>query len=253
MDSPIVEGGAIESLERIADRAWPATERSSLGSWILNASTGWSGRLNACWPLGEPPLPLGEAVEAVEAWYAARGLPPVFKPAGPLPALEAELTARGYRARTPTLMMVAEIPEAARPARVRVRVADTVGEAFERVFLGTQANADDAAERMGAFHRIARPRVFASIEVEGAPVAIGGSAIEGDWAGVFGMRTLPAFRRQGLAQDIVSALMVGAREAGASRAYLQVEAPNAPAIALYERFGFTTAFAYSYWDRPGSA
>lgn len=240
----------IDRLERIADRAWPAAERSSLGAWILNASTGWSGRLNACWPLGEPPLPLAEAVDAVEAWYAARGLPAVFKPAGPVPALEAELTARGYRARTPTLMMVADIPDVARPARVVV--ADTVGEAFERVFLGTQDNAADAAERMGAFHRIARPRVFASIEAEGAPVAIGGSAVEDDWAGVFGMRTLAAFRRQGMAQDIVAALMAGAKAAGATKSYLQVEAPNAPAIALYERFGFETAFAYSYWDRPAA-
>ena len=241
----------IDHLERIADRAWPAAERSSLGSWILNASTGWSGRLNACWPLGEPPLSLADAVDAVEVWYGARGLPPVFKPAGPLPALEAELAARGYRARTPTLMMVSDIPEATRPGRVTV--ADTVGEAFEQVFLGTQDNPEDAAERMGAFHRIARPRVFASTDVEGAPVAIGGSAVEGDWAGVFGMRTLAAFRRQGLAQDILAALLAGAREAGASRAYLQVEAPNAPAIALYERFGFATVFAYSYWDRPASA
>lgn len=246
-----MDAEAIDALERIADRAWPAAERSSLGPWILNASTGWSGRLNACWPLGEPSLPLGEAVDAVEAWYAARGLPAVFKPAGPLPGLEAELTARGYRARTPTLMMVADMPEAVAPTRVVV--ADTVGAAFERVFLGTQDNPADAAERMGAFHRIARPRVFASIEIAGDPVAIGGSAVEGDWAGVFGMRTLAAFRRQGLAQDIVAALMAGAKAAGATRAYLQVEAPNAPAIALYQRFGFQTAFAYSYWDRAASA
>ncbi|MDO9335274.1 MAG: GNAT family N-acetyltransferase [Caulobacter sp.] len=242
-----MDAGEIETLERIADRAWPAAGRSSLGPWILNASAGWSGRLNACWPLGAPPLPLAEAVDAVEAWYAARRLPAVFKPAGRLPALEAELTARGYRARTPTLMMVADIPDVARPERVAV--ADTVGAAFEQVFLGTQDNADDAAERMGAFHRVGRPRVFASIEVDGAPVAIGGSAVEGDWAGVFGMRTLAGWRRQGLARDIVAALMSGARDAGASRAYLQVEAPNAPAIALYERFGFRTAFGYSYWDQ----
>lgn len=245
-----MDASDIEALERIADRAWPAAERSSLGPWILNASTGWSGRLNACWPLGAPPLPLAEAVDAVEAWYGARGLPPIFKPAGPLPALEAELAARGYRARTPTLMMVADILDAARPERVSV--ADTVGAAFERVFLGTQENAEDAAERMGAFHRIARPRVFASIEVEGEPVAIGGSAIESDWAGVFGMRTLAAYRRLGLAQDVVAALMAGARAAGATKSYLQVEAPNAPAIALYERFGFRTVFAYSYWDRPAA-
>lgn len=237
--------GEIDSLERIADRAWLAAERASLGSWLLNAADGWSGRLNACWPLGEPEGGLEAAVEAVEAWYRARGLKPQFKPAGETQALEALLTRRGYRLHTPTQMMIAEIGVADVPTRVRV--SDEADAAFETVFLGAQDNAADAAERIAAFRRTPRPRVFATIALDGAPVAIGGCAVEGDWAGIFGMRTLAGHRRQGLARDIVAALLAGAKAAGASRAYLQVESPNAPAIALYERFGFWLAYPYRYW------
>jgi hypothetical protein len=86
----------------------PPLGRGRLGDWIVNTDRGFSGRLNACWPLGDPGLPvLLEAVDAVEARYAAAGLPPLFKPVDGLsPALEAELARRGYAPRTETLMMV---------------------------------------------------------------------------------------------------------------------------------------------------
>jgi ribosomal protein S18 acetylase RimI-like enzyme len=102
---------------------------------------------------------------------------------------------------------------------------------------------------MGAFHRIPAPRGFAVVEIDGEPVAIGGTAVEGDWAGVFGMRTLAQHRRKGLARDILGALFATARAAGATRGYLQVEADNTPAVTLYEGFGFREAYRYRYWAR----
>ena len=235
-----------EPLERMADRAWPAASRSRLGAWIVNTDRGFSGRLNACWPLGDPGMPMGQAVDAVEARYAAAGLPPLFKPVDGLsPALEAELTRRGYAPRTETLMMVGPL----RGDGGRADVTTDPDARFEAVFNGAQNDPRDAAERMGAFHRIPAPRGFAVIAIDGQPVAIGGTAVEGDWAGVFGMRTLAAHRRKGLARDILAALFATARAAGAGRGYLQVEADNAPAITLYEGFGFREAYRYRYWGR----
>lgn len=234
------------TLERIADRSWPAANRGRLGDWIVNTDKGFSGRLNACWPLGDTGLPIPEAVDAVEARYAAAGLPSLFKPVDGLsPALEAELTRRGYAPRTETLMMTGPL----RGEGGRAEVTADPDARFEAVFNGAQDNPDDAAERMGAFRRIPAPRGFGVIEIDGAPVAIGGTAIEGDWAGVFGMRTLAAHRRMGLARHILEALFATARAAGASRGYLQVEADNVPAIALYADFGFREAYRYRYWAR----
>ena len=92
-------------LEPIAARAWRAAEQSHVGGWRLYASAGFSGRINACWPLEPPDRPLDQAIAVTEAWYAARGLKPVFKivdeaaePAG----LTERLKAMGYAAHTET-------------------------------------------------------------------------------------------------------------------------------------------------------
>jgi ribosomal protein S18 acetylase RimI-like enzyme len=39
----------------------------------------------------------------------------------------------------------------------------------------------------------------------------------------------------------------------AKTAWLQVSADNAPALALYVRFGFHEAYRYRYWQPPRAA
>ena len=48
-----------------------------------------------------------------------------------------------------------------------------------------------------------------------------------------------AHRRTGLAQQLVEAVIAGAREAGAVVLHLSVTVGNAPAQRLYRRMGFT--------------
>ena len=50
--------------------------------------------------------------------------------------------------------------------------------------------------------------------------------------------TSPQFRRQGLAEKSLAALLGKMREVGAARCFLEVRSRNAPAIALYEKLGF---------------
>ena len=47
------------------------------------------------------------------------------------------------------------------------------------------------------------------------------------------------YQRQGIAAALLETLIVSARRQGAKRMLLEVRVDNVPALALYERFGFT--------------
>jgi ribosomal protein S18 acetylase RimI-like enzyme len=131
-----------------------------------------------------------------------------------------------------------------------VRVLEDLDPGFQAVFIATgHTDPADSQERIDALSRIVPPRGFARVDVDGAPGAIGAVAVEGQWAGIFGMRTVPEHRRRGLARMVFESLCATARAAGASRGYLQVEAANAAAVALYAAKGFEEAYRYSYWSR----
>jgi GNAT superfamily N-acetyltransferase len=239
----------ILALETISARAWPAARRASLGGWRLNAASGHSGRINACWPLEDPGLALDDAIAGVEAWYASQALPSLFKiveTAGIRPALPARLSAIGYRPRTETIMMIGP---AGGGSESSVSLSDIVETNFAAVFSAAADSPGDARERLETLSRVPAPRAFALLHRQGEPAAIGACAAEGDWAGVFAMRTDPRFRRQGLARRVLAALMAFAQGAGAVQAWLQVEAENTGAIALYESAGFTEAYRYRYWAK----
>lgn len=240
-------------LEPLADDAWPARERARLGGWRLNASSGQSMRINACWPLAAPDRDPEAALDAVEAWFAERNLPPRFKLTDGVVApvdLAARLAARGYAACKTTLVMLGQLKDVAGgEGDAAIRLSDTPDATFEAVFTATAGNPEDGRERLEALGRIPAPARFARLDIDGVPAAIGASAIGGGYAGIFGMRTVPDHRRKGLARRVLRALLAEAKTLGAERAWLQVEADNAPAIALYADEGFVPGYRYSYWTR----
>jgi hypothetical protein len=68
----------VEDLERAAALHWQAPETEPLGEWRLRAAAGFTGRANSALPVGDPGLPLAEAVTAVEDWYRRRDLRPMI-------------------------------------------------------------------------------------------------------------------------------------------------------------------------------
>lgn len=236
-------------LEPLADDAWPARERERLGGWRLNAASGRSMRINACWPLGEPDRDPEAALDAAEAWFAARGLPARFKLTDGLVApsdLPERLAARGYTACKETAVMLGPTGGESDPD---LRVSAAPDATFEAVFTATAGDPEDGRERLEALGRIPAPARFVRLDIEGAPAAIGATAIGGGFAGIFGMRTTPDHRRKGLARRVLRGLLAEAKGQGAEQAWLQVEADNAPAIALYADEGFEAAYRYRYWAR----
>ena len=237
-------------IEPIAARGWPAAESAELGGWRLYAAAGQSGRINTCWTLEPPDRDIDAAIAAVEAWYIARGLPPKFKIVEADQAsleLIVRLRQRGYRSDTPTLTMAGPLAGEMDP---EATIAADTCDGFARVFADPSFGHEaDAAERLGALGRIPLPRGFALIRRDGQPAAVGACAVDADWAGVMGMRTAPAFRRQGLARRLFRTLTAFAASAGATRGYLQVDQDNASAIALYEAEGFESGYLYRYWGK----
>lgn len=239
----------IVALEEVSARAWPSLHAARLGGWRLYASTGHTGRANTCWALESPDRPVEAAIEAVEAWYAGHGLPPKFKTTDGATApddLPRRLIERGYAPDTETCVMVGPVGGTGEG----VALLASPDEGFKAVmFEALYRDAADAVERLDTLARIPPPLVFARLDVEGEPAAIGACAVGDGWGGVSVMRTAARHRRKGLARRIVGALLGAAQAAGATRSYLQVEAKNAPAVALYESLGFREAYRYRYWAR----
>ena len=86
--------------------------------------------------------------------------------------------------------------------------------------------------------------------IDGRPVAVGTVMLEDGLAGVFSMATAPEMRGRGVASALLARLLLWAWEHGAAHAYLQVDSQNHPALGVYRKFGFVTAYTYHYCGRP---
>ena len=83
--------------------------------------------------------------------------------------------------------------------------------------------------------------------VKGSIVGLGRGVVTEGWLGIFGMVTAAEHRGLGVGASVLAELLREGRRLGATGAYLQVEADNAPALALYAAAGFTPAYDYDYW------
>lgn len=262
-----------EELARVSARAWRPVESERLGDWELRAAVGevprearprgavagrrvgFTRRANSVLPLGDPGLPLDEALTAVRRWYGARGLPAYVQTAtgaeGTQEVLCGELERRGWvREVTAELWIGALAPV----ADLR---ADPCG-----VVLSRTADAAWLAryQRKGVSEVALRvlgggPSVwFAAVPgAEGVPDAIGRLVVDGRWAGFAAVEVAPEQRRRGLATTVMAVLARQALDEGASAGWLQVETDNAGARELYARMGFTAHHAYHHYREPDPA
>jgi ribosomal protein S18 acetylase RimI-like enzyme len=232
-------------LERIAAGGWPGLRQAWLGDWLLRAGTGWTGRANSVLPIGDPGLPLDDALTRVHEWYAEQGLPPLFQVALPCCApLDQALQERGWEPYNFSGVLTADVADV---------LATTPAGPVPRVELRETPDADWLAAynyRGGALPpgaeetlRAGDRPLFARIEADGRIVAIGRFSVSGPWVGVTAVEVDPAARRRGLAGHL---MREGLRQLSATACYLQVADTNAPALALYARLGFFRHHSYRY-------
>lgn len=245
---------SIADLQLVMVDSWPPLERAMLGQWVLRAGRGFSGRANSVIPIGDPGRPVAAAIDQVERWYAARGLPAKLTLAGPVgfePArdpLGADLLLRGYTfsAATLTLTAATRTVTASPPA---ADVADLVTRSpvLDDRWLAALARyrpIDEVAARSILTGSAAQ--VFARIERDDTIVAIGRLAVDHGWGGIGAMWVDPAYRREGLAATVLRVLAQAAAERGVVSLHLQTDVGNTAALALYRARGFTPHHGYVY-------
>ncbi len=260
---------SVEALQRIMVGAWPAMETERLGGWLLRASRGFTQRANSVMTTGDPGLPLTEAVDVVEAWYAARALPPNLTLAGLVgfDALEdplgVELARRGYTARVPTLNLTAptrlialQPHPAAPPGAPGVAGAQSVaggegvsievGEALTEAWLAAYRSYREVDEIAARAVLTGSPaQAFTSARADdGSVVGIGRLGVSEAWGGIAAMWVSPRLRGKGIGTMLLRTLAQEAEARGASSLHLQTDGDNTSALALYERHGFERHHAY---------
>ncbi|MEU2153880.1 GNAT family N-acetyltransferase [Streptomyces sp. NPDC019396] len=249
---------SFEELARISARAWQPVESEPLGGWLLRAASGFTRRANSVLPLGDPGVPLDDALERVRAWYGSRDLPAYIQTAtggdGTQEALCVELERRGWEREVSAELRVGGLAPVgdldADVSRVRLdrSIDDTggAGEGWLRRYhrLGVPGPHVRSVLSSG-------PSVwFATVPGESeVPAAIGRCVVDGRWAGFMAVEVDPARHRQGLAKSVMTALARRALDEGASAAWLQVESDNDGARAMYEGMGFAVHHLYHHFRR----
>jgi GNAT superfamily N-acetyltransferase len=205
-------------------------------------------------PLGEPGLPLDDALASVTDWYARRGLRARFQiPAPARESLSAALAARGWTTSLPVRVLAADVGAVLR--RVPPS-ADLPPVAIEP---------EPSEDWLGAYHYrgdagvppVARAVLtgsdrpgFAIARSGGAGVAIARASVDAGWVGVTAVEVDPAWRRRGMARHVMRGVLGWAAGFGAQDTYLQVADDNAAALALYAGLGYAEHHRYSYRLAP---
>ncbi|WP_328423788.1 GNAT family N-acetyltransferase [Streptomyces sp. NBC_00443] len=241
-----------EELAHVAARAWRPVVSERLGEWELRTASGFTRRANSVLPLGDPGIPLPDALDVVRRWYGDRGLPAYVQTAtgaeGTQELLCAELERLGWVREVSAEMWIGALaPVTDRDEGAGVVLAREADEAWLARYQ-RKGVSEVALRVLGS-----GPSVwFATVPSAegGAPAAIGRCVVDGRWAGFAAVEVDPTLRRQGLATRVMAALARQALDEGASAAWLQVEAENVGAREMYAGMGFAAHHAYHHYRSP---
>lgn len=259
----IADEALISRIEDAGLNASAPPQQRWVDGWLVRLSPGKAKRARCVNAVAAGRLPLADKLARCEAAYAQAGLPffvritPFTQPAG----LDAELEQQGWARIDDTRVMA--LPSLGPAVDGQTAEADSPqGSELRQLDAGAFAEAVGELRGSPASQRVAHaqrlmtspvPYTGWAVLVDGHLVACGQFAIEDDLVGLYDVFTAPAHRGQGWASRLCRTMLQRAHALGARAAYLQVDAANGAARAVYHRLGFADTYAYHYRCRDASA
>jgi N-acetylglutamate synthase len=235
----------LASIEAAAVRSWPALETADIDGWLWRYASGGSLRANSVSALAFRGADFEAALRDAERRYRARGAPCRFTitEASEPADIDARLDSMGYARGEDHVTMAKAIGGAATPAPADVASSIEPSPEWLAVYLsGLAPNRLAVAPTILA--GLPARRSFFSCRRDGLVVGSGLSVADGSLASVQCMATLPSARRFGCARTVLAAIEPWAASQGCTHLYLQAEAANGAALALYDAVGFRIAGRY---------
>jgi ribosomal protein S18 acetylase RimI-like enzyme len=277
---------AVARLERICADAWPPVVQRPLGQWRLRAAGGFTGRANSALVVGDPGMPVPDALASVCAFAAEHGVAPRVQVAMDSPWQRAIITHGWTRddahpAGADVAVLVAELPELAAPSAPgstedgppeaglpeaglgEAGLGGSPGGLGETGLGGVRLSVDDRPDQdWWAFigdhpvtddqrHVLTAPGLpdvgYGLARDAGAAVGAVRLAVVDGHLHVARLEVAADYRRRGLGLAMMRAAAQWAMtRAAANWCVLQVAEHNTAALALYRRLGFRLHHRYQY-------
>lgn len=243
-------------LSRVEDAGLNASappQQRWIDGWMLRFSPGKAKRARCVNALARGHLGLEQKLALCRAVFEEARLPLVVRitPFSQPHDLDRRLEAQGMHAIDDTCVMVyptlsaiesEPLPDGVALQRLGYATfAQTVGQLRGSPLAQQQAHAQRLELSPVPFEGWLLKRID-----DGAVLVCGQIAVEADMVGIYDVFTTVAERGQGWARRLCAHLLARSRDHGARIAYLQVDAANDPARAVYRRLGFADAYAYHY-------
>ena len=247
-------------LSRIEDAGLNASappQQRWLDGWVVRYLPGKARRARCINAVTTGRLPLVDKLTLAAEVYREAGLPMIFRlhrftqPAG----LDEILAASGYAVVDHTRVLVcAQLPPAGGRALPEGLSWTRLGGAAFAEAVGALRGSPPGHRSSHALRLQHSPVPYEGHAVlregDGGVVACGQFAREGELVGLYDVFTHESMRSQGFAGLICERMLSISALQGAKIAYLQVEAENQPALAVYRRLGFAEGYRYHYRERP---
>jgi len=241
----------ILTLEEMSLNAWPSLQQVLLDGWVLRFSHGYTRRANSINPIYPGTLALPEKIAYCERLYQAHKLPVIVKitPAVQPAGLDEILMERGYTRQAESEVMTHSVPGVPHPRGVHC-CNDRPDDWLAAYTNFSNLSPMDSRTHATIITALAVPHMLALALDGDTPVACGLGILDRGYLGLFDIITHPEYRRQGHGTRVLHVLFAWAYNHGVQHTYLQVMTSNLPALTLYRRLGFQSA--YTYWYRVRS-
>ncbi len=222
--------------------------------WLLRMMPGKTKRARSVNAFYASTLATEIKIRHCERVYADAGLPAMFRitPFDAPRDLDAVLDAHGYARYEETQVMLAPLrtpPAIDARDDVDIHAPGLAGYCAAVAVIRRSSDQQRAAHQARLANALVGHHCVVTMH-DGEPVATGQLAYEGDIAGLFDVITAQSARGRGYATALCVHLFSWAWSHGMRCVYLQVTADNAPALAVYRKFGFVPCYRYHYRCRP---